>query len=86
MGSFDRRTLARTTCMLPGQAASVQAEAIKGYWQRAVGEAILEMQQTRTGYQGVIVSSEKRPEIVGTVIFRNLRWDERIGTPNRIKR
>ena len=49
---------------------------ILGYWQRGEGEAIIEVRRHSAGYHGVIVSSERRPETVGIVVFRELRYDQ----------
>jgi hypothetical protein len=51
------------------------ADRILGYWQRGEGEAVIEVTQHAGGYHGVIVASERRPEIVGTEVFRQLRYD-----------
>ncbi len=58
----------------PGTAAR-----ILGYWQRGEGEAIIEVTRHLAGYRGVIVSSERRPETVGIVVFRELHYDEEAG-------
>jgi len=52
---------------------------ILGYWQRGAGEAIIEVTRHAGGYHGVIVASEKRPEIVGVEVFRELRYDAKEG-------
>ncbi|NNE48365.1 MAG: DUF2147 domain-containing protein [Rhodothermales bacterium] len=52
---------------------------ILGYWQRGEGEAIIEVKRHMAGYQGVIISSERRPETVGIVVFRELRYDQEAG-------
>jgi len=49
-------------------------ERIIGYWQRGEGEAIIEVRRTPTGFSGVIVTSEKRPETVGIEVFRDLKY------------
>ena len=53
---------------------------ILGYWQRGEGEAVIHVTRHAEGYHGVIVSSEKRPEIVGVEVFRQLRYDAKAGT------
>ena len=53
---------------------------ILGYWQRGEGEAVILVTRHAEGYHGVIVSSEKRPEIVGVEVFRQLRYDAKAGT------
>jgi len=53
---------------------------ILGYWQRGEGEAVILVTRHAEGYHGVIVSSEKRPEIVGVEVFRQLRYDAEAGT------
>jgi len=58
----------------PGTAAR-----ILGYWQRGEGEAIIEVTRHSAGYHGVIVSSERRPETLGIVVFRELEYDEEAG-------
>ena len=63
-----------------GVTASVEGEAteadgIVGYWQRGEGEAVIEMRLREDGYYGVIVESERRPHVVGTEVFRGLRYD-----------
>ena len=58
----------------PGTAAR-----ILGYWQRGEGEAIIEVTRHSAGYHGVIVSSERRPDTVGIVVFRELHYDEEAG-------
>ncbi|MGB5413839.1 MAG: hypothetical protein WBM96_00950 [Polyangiales bacterium] len=55
------------------------ATRILGYWQRGEGEAIIEVTRHSAGYHGVIVSSERRPETVGIVVFRELQYDEEAG-------
>lgn|GEM_PF-2303211 len=50
-------------------------DRILGYWQRGEGEAIIEVRRHANGYHGVIVASERRPEIVGIEVFRDLRYD-----------
>ena len=52
-------------------ASGVEAKdaQILGYWQRGEGEAIIEVRRDAGVYQGVIVSSERRPETVGIAIF-----------------
>jgi len=55
------------------------ATSILGYWQRGEGEAIIEVRRHSDGYHGVIVSSERRPETVGIVVFRELQYDEDAG-------
>ncbi len=52
-----------------------EAARILGYWQRGHGEAVIEVRRQADGYHGVIVASERRPEIVGIEIFRQLRYD-----------
>ncbi|MGB5351532.1 MAG: hypothetical protein WBN10_18135 [Polyangiales bacterium] len=49
---------------------------ILGYWQRGEGEAIIEVRRQADLYNGVIVSSERRPETVGIEVFRALRYDK----------
>ena len=39
------------------------------------GEAIIEISERDGIYKGVIVWSQKRPETVGTAVFRGLRYD-----------
>ena len=51
------------------------ASSIVGYWQRGEGEAVIEIRARGDGYDGVIVASERRPEVVGTEVFRSLRYD-----------
>ena len=53
---------------------------ILGYWQRGEGEAIIEVRRQADGYHGVVVSSERKPEIVGIEVFRQLRYDAEAGT------
>lgn len=53
---------------------------ILGYWQRGEGEAVIEVKRQADGYHGVVVSSERRPEIVGIEVFRQLRYDAEAGT------
>lgn len=62
-------------------ASGVEAKdaQILGYWQRGEGEAIIEVSRNAGVYQGVIVSSERRPETVGIAIFRDLRYDAEDG-------
>ncbi|MFW2386777.1 MAG: hypothetical protein ACN4G0_00455 [Polyangiales bacterium] len=52
---------------------------ILGYWQRGEGEAIIEVRRQGEGWQGVIVDGGKRPETVGIVVFRELRYDKTDG-------
>lgn len=52
---------------------------ILGYWQRGEGEAIIEVRRQGEGWQGVIVDGGKRPETVGIVVFRELRYDKADG-------
>lgn len=52
-----------------------EADQILGYWQRGEGEAVIEVRRNAGGYHGVIVASERRPEIVGIKVFRQLRYD-----------
>lgn len=56
--------------------APAHTDHILGYWQRGEGEAIIEVKPYAGGYHGVIVASERRPEIVGIEVFRHLRYDE----------
>ena len=62
-------------------ASGVEAKdaQILGFWQRGEGEAIIEVRRNAGVYHGVIVSSEKRPEIVGVEVFRQLRYDAEAG-------
>jgi hypothetical protein len=60
--------------------AAAYADLILGYWQRGEGEAVIEVRQHVGGYHGVIVASERRPEIVGVEVFRQLRYDEDTST------
>lgn len=53
----------------------VQADRILGHWQRGEREAVIEIRRQADGYHGVIVASERRPEIVGIEVFRQLRYD-----------
>jgi uncharacterized protein (DUF2147 family) len=55
------------------------AERILGHWQRGKGEAIIEITERRGVYSGVVVWSQKRPEIVGIEVFRELRYDPETG-------
>ena len=57
------------------RATVVQGDAILGYWQRGEGEAIVEIRRRADHYHGVVVASERRPEIIGTEIFKSLRYD-----------
>jgi hypothetical protein len=54
---------------------SLQEAKILGYWQRGEGEAIIEVRRQAGGYHGVIVDGGQRPETVGIVVFRGLRYD-----------
>lgn len=56
-------------------ATAAQGDAILGYWQRGEGEAIVEIRRRADHYHGVVVASERRPEIIGTEIFKSLRYD-----------
>ena len=67
-----------TTAHASGVAA--KDSRILGYWQRGEGEAVIQVTRHAEGYHGVIVSSEKRPEIVGVEVFRQLRYDAEAGT------
>lgn len=58
----------------PEPTVPAQADAILGHWQRGEGEAIIEVRRRAGGYHGVIVWSERRPEIVGEEVFRDLRY------------
>ncbi|MEM7138744.1 MAG: DUF2147 domain-containing protein [Myxococcota bacterium] len=58
-----------------GETEEVTGDAIIGYWQRNVGEAVVEIQRQGTGYVGVVVESDRRPELLGTTLFRALRFD-----------
>jgi len=60
--------------------APANADNILGHWQRGEGEAIIEVRLHPGGYHGVIVASERRPEIVGIEVFRELRYDEDTST------
>jgi hypothetical protein len=51
------------------------ATRILGYWQRGEGEAVIQVRRQADSYYGVIVASERRPEIVGIEVFRQLRYD-----------
>ena len=66
-----------TTADASGVAA--KDSRILGYWQRGDGEAVIQVTRHADGYHGVIVSSEKRPEIVGVEVFRQLRYDAEAG-------
>jgi uncharacterized protein (DUF2147 family) len=57
------------------RATAARGDAILGYWQRGEGEAIVEIRRRSDHYHGVVVASERRPEIVGTEIFKSLRYD-----------
>ena len=46
------------------RATVVQGDAILGYWQRGEGEAIVEIRRRADHYHGVVVASERRPEII----------------------
>ena len=59
----------------PEPRVPASADRILGYWQRGEGEAVIEVSQHAGGYHGVIVASERRPQIVGTEVFRQLRYD-----------
>lgn len=52
---------------------------IVGYWQRGQGEAIIEVTREADRWQGVIVDGGQRPETVGIVVFRELRYDKADG-------
>ena len=52
---------------------------IVGYWQRGQGEAIIEVRREADRWQGVIVDGGQRPETVGIVVFRELRYDKADG-------
>lgn len=56
-----------------------QEAKILGYWQRGEGEAIIEVRREADGYHGVIVDGGQRPETVGIVVFRQLRYDKNDG-------
>jgi hypothetical protein len=60
--------------------APANADNILGHWQRGEGEAIIEVRQHPGGYHGVVVASERRPEIVGVEVFRQLRYDKDTST------
>lgn len=57
------------------QATESNDDAILGRWQRNAGEAVVEFQRTRGGFRGVVVASPRRPELVGTELFRALEYD-----------
>jgi uncharacterized protein (DUF2147 family) len=59
----------------PEPRVPASVDRILGYWQRGEGEAVIEVSQHAGGYHGVIVASERRPQIVGTEVFRQLRYD-----------
>jgi len=61
----------------PGPIVLAQADRILGHWQRGQGEAIIEVKRDAGVYRGVIVWSQRRPEAVGTEVFRELRYDPR---------
>ncbi|HSN84132.1 MAG TPA: hypothetical protein VLS88_16245 [Polyangiales bacterium] len=50
-------------------------DSILGHWQRGEGEAIIEIRHDAGVYRGVIIWSQRRPETVGTEVFRELRYD-----------
>lgn len=58
---------------------SAPVERLLGHWQRGKGEAIIEITERDGVYRGVIVWSRKRPETVGTEVFRSLRYDAEEG-------
>lgn len=59
----------------PGPIVLAHADSILGHWQRGEGEAIIEIRQDSGVYRGVIIWSQRRPETVGTEVFRELRYD-----------
>ena len=56
-------------------ATGIHGDAILGHWQRGAGEAIIDIRRQADRYHGVVVASERHPEIVGTEIFKSLRYD-----------
>ena len=67
--------IALQTCTPVARATGTHSDAIVGYWQRGEGEAIVEIRRRADHYHGVIVASERRPETIGTEIFKSLRFD-----------
>jgi uncharacterized protein (DUF2147 family) len=63
------------TCTPLARATGAHPDAIVGYWQRGEGEAVVEIRRRGDHYDGVIVASERRPETIGTEIFKSLRFD-----------
>jgi uncharacterized protein (DUF2147 family) len=60
---------------VPHNPEAAHADEILGYWQRGQGEAVIEVRRQADGYHGVIVASERQPELIGTEILKSLRYD-----------
>lgn len=72
--AFALATLA-TINFTAANAGGINADSIVGKWKDPDGPAVVQIENKGGYYEGVIVENAENPDIVSTVVFKNLVYD-----------
>lgn len=72
--AFALATLA-TINLTTANAGDINADSIVGKWKDPDGPAVVQIEKKGGYYEGVIVENTENPDVVSTVVFKNLVYD-----------
>jgi uncharacterized protein (DUF2147 family) len=72
--AFALATLA-TINLTTANAGDINADSIVGKWKDPDGPAVVHIENKGGYYEGVVVENTEKPDVVSTVVFKNLVYD-----------
>ena len=72
--AFALATLA-TINLTTANAGDINADSIAGKWKDPDGPAVVHIENKGGYYEGVVVENTEKPDVVSTVVFKNLVYD-----------
>lgn len=72
--AFALATLA-TINLTTANAGDINADSIVGKWKDPDGPAVVQIENKGGYYEGVVVENTEKPDVVSTVVFKNLVYD-----------
>lgn len=72
--AFAAATLA-TINLATANAGDINADSIVGKWKDPDGPAVVQIENKGGYYEGVVVENTEKPDVVSTVVFKNLVYD-----------
>ena len=64
-----------TINLTTANAGDINADSIAGKWKDPDGPAVVQIENKGGYYEGVVVENAENPDVVSTVVFKNLVYD-----------